>query len=66
MVKSDNKCVRAFAKSRKLTNSLATSVLLSAWNNPAYAAWIFMKIDIPVFFENLFMNFSTSIKVLRE
>jgi len=48
----------AFANLRNTTVSFIMSVRLSAWNNSAPTAQIFMKFGIRVFFENLSRKFN--------
>ena len=43
----------AFTKLRKATTSFVMTVCPSAWNNSVPIGWIFMKLDVWVFFENL-------------
>jgi hypothetical protein len=47
------------AKSRKTTLSFAMHIRSSvcAWSNSASTAWIFVKLYIWLFFENLYRNF---------
>ena len=57
---SVSRCVCKIAKKANIT--LVMSVRLSAWNNSEYAWWIFMKLDIRVFFEKLQKKIQVSLK----
>jgi hypothetical protein len=60
----------AFAILRKATISFVvsvrSSVLPSAWNNPAPTGWIFTEVHIWVFFEKKFRENSSFIKIGKE
>jgi hypothetical protein len=53
----------AFAKLRKATVSFVMHVSRSAWNNSAPNGWVWMKLDIRDYFENLSKKNSSFIKI---